>query len=114
MVTQTSIQIVALSTPLKVAHSLVHPQVTQQTEVELRTRVASEGKWSKLQVYYFPVTLIPPAAYFYECSICRFFKFDQRSCDLVQGLIEPYAWCAVWLPMAEDKPWSWIGRAIKP
>lgn len=107
---QAPIQVMAFFTPLRVAQTLVDPELRGTMAQELRARAQREGKWAKAQAFYIPVSLIPPAAWRYECSTCTF--FSQKSCELVKDVIQPYAWCALWVNRGEDNPLSWIGRAF--
>ena len=101
-------QILAIMTPIRLGLSLA--EVVDMVS-QLRTRVARDGKFSKLQALYLPVTLIPPVAWFYECSTCEFYLWETRLCELVDGNIEPYAWCGLWINQREDLPFSWVRRA---
>ena len=106
------IQVVALFTPLRIAQTLVNPALRDSMVQELRQRVKEEGQYSKLQVFYMAITPFPPAAWFYGCSECTFYNSKNRSCELVRGRIEAYAWCALFINLAEDKPFSWIGGSL--
>lgn len=105
---EAPIPVVALFTPLRIGQTLLNPQLREALVQELRTRAQREGRWEKGQVLYFPITPIPAAAWFYECSTCTFFSFGDRSCELVKGRIEPYAWCGLWVNREEDLPFSWL------
>lgn len=103
-------QIMALGAPLHVAFGLVNPETVNQVRVQLASRVKAEGQFSKSQVFFQPVTLILPAAYFYDCADCSSYRQGNRTCQLVAGNIEPFAWCGLWLPRTNDKPFSWLSR----
>ncbi|KKM62482.1 hypothetical protein LCGC14_1521220 [marine sediment metagenome] len=109
---KTPIPVVAMVTPLRIAQTLVNPQLRDSMALELRQRAREEGQYSKFQVGYLPITPFPPAAFFYECSTCTFYNLKAKSCELVQGVIEPFAWCGLWINLSEDKPLSWIKRAV--
>jgi hypothetical protein len=105
-------QVMAAIAPLHVAFGLVNPETVSQVRAQLASRVKDRGQFSKRQVFYQPVTLILPAAYFYDCADCGFYRQANRSCQVVAGNIEPYAWCGLWLPRSKDQPFSWIGRTL--
>lgn len=104
--------ILAVMTPVRLALGLLTPGVSVDMIRELRTRVAREGKFGKVSVIYTPVTPILPAAWFYDCADCTFYREQSRDCDIVKGNIEPYAWCGLWINRGEDLPFSWIERAL--
>lgn len=104
--------VLALMTPVRVALGAFGRESSLAMVQELRNRVAREGKFRKLAVFYLPVSLIPPAAWFYDCSECQFYLEERRQCELVEGDIEPYAWCGLWVNRGEDLPLSWVERAI--
>lgn len=104
-------QVMALLAPLNVAAGLFNPEIVNQVRAQLRGRRAAQGQFLKAQVAFMPVTLILPAAYFYDCADCVFYRQSSKTCELVAGNIEPYAWCGLWLPRDGDRPFSWIGRA---
>ncbi len=104
-------QVMALLTPLNVAAGLLNPQMVKQIRGELLGRRIFQGQYSKMMVGYLPVTLIPPAAYFYDCADCTFYRQSTKTCALVAGNIEPYAWCGLWLPKDDDKPFAWLTKA---
>lgn len=106
-------EVLSLVTPVNVAIGLLKPEIVQNIASQLRGRVLMQGQFCKPQVAYLPVTLIPPAAYFYDCADCLFYRQSSRTCELIYGDIEPYAWCGLWLPKSNDQPFSWIGRAWK-
>jgi hypothetical protein len=105
-------EVMALITPLHVAAGLVNRAAIDSVRSQLRGRVLTKGHFLKVQVGYMPVTLILPAAYFYDCADCVFYRQATKSCEVVMGNIEPYAWCGLWLPKSEDKPFSWLTRAF--
>lgn len=105
-------QLLAIVTPFRLGLSLVDRDGALEMVTQLRNRVARDGQFSKLQVFYMPVTLIPPAAWFYDCADCYFYLEGTRRCELVDGNIEPYAWCGLWLNRREDQPFSWLERAV--
>jgi len=97
--------VLALVTPLGLLSEM-------DFRAQLRSRVARDGKFTKFQVLYFPVTPILPVAWFYHCADCVFYQKDNRTCELVQGGIAPLAWCGLWTNRQEDRPFSWVGRAV--
>ena len=107
-------QIMTLVTPLRLGLGLLDPEASMDIRVQLRSRVARDGKFTKLQVLYLPVTPLLPGPWFYDCADCIFYQWQGRTCELVQGNIEPYAWCGLWTNLQEDRPFSWVGRAIGP
>lgn len=104
-------QVMALIAPLNVAAGLLNPEIVRQVRGQLRSRRLTQGQFTKMEVFYMPVTLIPPAAYFYDCADCVFYRQSSKTCELVAGNIEPYAWCGLWINKEEDKPFSWLMRA---
>lgn len=105
-------QIIPVLTPLRQGLSLLNPEVRDESLTLIRARVGTDGKFSKFEVFYFPITPIPPAAWFYDCADCVFYEPSTRGCEVVEGIIEPYAWCVLWVNNQDDKPFSWIGRAF--
>ncbi len=103
-------EVMALVTPLNVAAGLLNPQIVNEVRGQLRGRRVTQGQFSKAQVAYLPVTLILPAAYFYDCADCSFYRQSSKTCELVAGNIESYAWCGLWLPRDGDQPFSWLKR----
>ena len=53
-------------TPLRNALGIVNPDTLKQIRRELRAEVASQGKFSKLKVLYFPFTPFPPGVWLYD------------------------------------------------
>lgn len=104
-------QVMGMVAPLNVAAGLLNPDIVRDVRGQLRGRRAVQGQFLKPQVFYLPVSLIPPGVYFYECSSCVFYRQSGKTCELVAGNIEPYAWCAIWLPKEGDRPFSWLARA---
>ncbi len=100
------------TTPLMAALSIFVPEVRDQTEAELRALVARQGKFTKLESFYFGVTPILPVAWFYGCSECAVYDPGARTCAFVEGRIEPYAWCPLFVPRKDDPPFSWLGRSL--
>ena len=107
-------QIMALVTPLRLGLGLLDPEQSMDIRAQLRSRLAREGKFPKFQVLYLPVTPILPVAWYYDCADCVFYQAANRTCELVQGNIAPFAWCGLWTNLQEDRPFSWVGRAIGP
>lgn len=105
-------EVLSLVTPFNVAAGLLSPDVITEARAGLRRRVIVKGKLAKLQVAYMPLSLLPPGAYIYACSECSFFRQANKSCELVAGNIEPYAWCGLWLPQESDRPMAWVTRAF--
>jgi hypothetical protein len=106
-------EVLSLATPLNVLLGILKPEIVQNIGSQLRGRVLMEGQFCKPQVAYTPVALALPVAYVYDCADCRFYRQSSKTCELVAGNIEPYAWCGLWLPKSNDQPFSWIGRAWK-
>jgi hypothetical protein len=94
-----------------VGAGLFNPDIVKQVRGQLRGRKLTQGQFQKTQVFYMPVTLLLPAAYFYDCSTCVFNQQATKTCELVAGNIEPYAWCGLWLPKDDDTPFSWLSKA---
>jgi hypothetical protein len=105
-------EVLALVTPFNVGAGVLNPAVAAEARSGLRRRVIVQGKLTKIQAAFMPVTLIPPAAYFYACADCAFHRQANKSCELVAGHIEPYAWCGLWLPQEDDRPLAWLTRAF--
>jgi len=104
-------QIMSLLAPLDVGRGLIDPDRVAQARQAIASRAFSQGQFAKLEVFYMPVTLIPPGAYFYDCADCVFYRQASKTCQVVQGNIEPYAWCGLWLPKEGDQPFAWLTRA---
>ncbi len=105
----------ALATPLRAAVSIVVPEERDRTEQDLRAQVQQQGrKFTKVESFYIPVALLPPGVWFYECATCAVFEPGPRTCALVEGNIEPYAWCPLWVPRPDDPPFSWLARMVQP
>jgi hypothetical protein len=101
-------QILAILTPLRLGAGLLSPELSAEIQTELRARVLRDGKFTKSQVLYMPVSLIPPAAWFYDCIDCTFYQGGMKTCELVTGTIAPAAWCGLWTNIQEEKPFDWI------
>lgn len=106
-------QVMAILAPLNVGAGLLNPEIVKQLRGQLRGRRVTQGQFLKAQVLFMPVSLIMPAAYFYDCADCTFYRQSSKSCELVAGNIEPYAWCGLWLPKEGDQPFSWLARMWK-
>ncbi len=104
-------QVMSIMAPLQVAAGIFNPEIVRKVRGQLRGRRVTHGQFLKTQVFFMPVTLIPPAAYFYDCFDCTFYRQSTKTCELVAGNIEAYSWCGLWLPKEDDQPFSWITRA---
>ena len=100
------------TTPLWMGVSLVDPGLRTELTSLIRARVARDGKFSKLGAIYVPISLIPPGAWFYECSTCPFFQAAAEKCEVVEGSIQAYAWCALWVSRQGDFPLDWARKAV--
>lgn len=117
-------QAVALLTPFRVLASLVTgtPSLDQLAQ-EVNTRQRSLGrKFNKVEAVYLGTPPVPPVAWRYECGRCRFYQSETRTCSVV-GLrsdpwggeaIHPLAWCAWWLPLANQPVLSWLTEVVDP
>ena len=106
-------QAMAARTPFRAALSILVPEARAQTEADLRAQVAAQGRqFTKLEALYFGITPILPVAWFYACADCVFFNSEARTCAIVEGNIEPQAWCPLWVQNEGDKPFSWFARAF--
>ena len=101
------------TTPLWMGVSLVNPEVRDEVAGLIRAKVARDGKFSKLMAMYMPISLLPPGAWFYECSTCSLFNAAAESCEAVEGSIAAYAWCPLWVSGSADAPFAWIGKAVR-
>ncbi len=106
-------QIMALLVPPNVAAGVINVRYTKEMRQDLRSRRVAQGMLSKTAVYYLPFSPMPPIAYVYDCSNCTFNRQANKSCELVAGNIEAYAWCALWMPKDDDKPFGWMTKAWK-
>lgn len=97
-----------------------------QVEAYIRGLAAERptGKFSKLDSYYVPFE-IPPVFWEYRCETCRFYQeanADAGTCDVVGRAgdpfggeaISPQAYCAWWMPEADDEPFDWIRNRLAP
>ncbi|MCJ7663295.1 MAG: hypothetical protein MUO24_03540 [Desulfobacterales bacterium] len=106
-------QVMSILAPLNVGAGLLNPEIVKQVRGQLRGRRVAGGQFLKAQVLYMPVSLIMPAAYVYDCAGCTFYRQSSKTCELVAGNIEPYAWCGLWLTQEGDQPFSWLARMWK-
>ncbi|KKM75911.1 hypothetical protein LCGC14_0833070 [marine sediment metagenome] len=104
--------LVLATTPLWMGASLFNPELRTELASLIRARVVRDGKFTKLMAMYMPISLMPPGAWFYECSTCPFFQAAAESCEVVEGSVQAYAWCPLWVSRPEDSPFSWIARAV--
>jgi hypothetical protein len=112
-------QVLALTIPLEVGRGLITPGLTQSTRQMLAVRVQKNGKFVKNTVFYMPYSLIPPLAYSYQCANCTFYQSAGKTCECVQDIVEPYAYCGLWLPMVNEPANEWgedltLPRPITP
>ena len=105
-------QVLALITPVRLGLGLLDPKASMDIRAQIRSRVARDSKFSKFQALYFLISPVLPLAWFYDCAECAFYQRKGRTCEVVQGDISPYAWCGLWTNLQEDRPFSWVGRAI--
>ena len=83
----------------------VSADILQSWIDELNRYVAINGKFSKFQVMYLPLSP-PPVFWDYKCKKCL--KFVQpNGCNWVSGEVAPSGWCAIWVPPAEYKALTW-------
>jgi len=93
------------------ANATVSPGTLQPWVDEVEAHVRENGKFTKSQVLYFPLSP-PPVFWDYKCRKCRFWQ-GPDSCIVVDGKISPGGWCAIWLP-PEDKPaFSWPSELMR-
>lgn len=117
-------QTVAFLTPFRVLASLVTgaPGLDQLAqEVTIRQRSLGR-KFNKVEAFYTLAPPVPPIAWRYECGRCRFYQAENRTCSVV-GLsddpwggeaIHPLAWCAWWLPQANQPVLAWVAEVVDP
>jgi len=67
--------------------------------------VSHEGKFSKFAVAYVPISP-PPVFWDYKCLKCYFWQ-GPKYCKVVEGIIVPRGWCAIYMPKVNYKPLSW-------
>lgn len=117
-----------LLTPLRVGISLFVPAEVERADRELRERVQKRGKkLTKIESAYLPATPLP-LAWRYECQTCRYWEVSgpngkpYPTCTIV-GLdgdpfggeaIHPLHWCALWLPVKDDRPLDWLKEWLDP
>lgn len=100
-------QVLAMTVPLEVGRGLIVPGVTEQTRNVLVARVAKNGKFQKSSVFYMPYSFVPPGAYCYQCRNCTFYQSGKQTCEVVDDIVQPYSWCGLWLPLVDEKPYTW-------
>jgi len=93
------------------ADSTYKPGVLQPWVDEIENKVATDGKFTKLQVLYLPFS-VPPAFWDYKCKKCRFWE-EPDGCTVVEGKISPQGWCAIWLPPEDYEPFTWPKELLK-
>ena len=112
---QQPIPPIAAMTPLRNGVGLLFPETLVQLRQEFRGQVASQGRpFSKIESLYLPFTPFLPLAWAYDCGNCVFYQCQARTCEIVDGSIEPVAWCGFWVSRVEDPPFSWMVRALGP
>ena len=89
----------------------IQPGAAQAWTGELEDYVSKNGKFSKFSVAYLPVQP-PPLFWDYNCENCRFWQ-EPNQCTLVNGFIAKGGWCVVFMPPAENKPFTWPDRLLK-
>jgi hypothetical protein len=77
----------------------------------LEDYVNKMGRFTKFEVMYVPVSP-PPFFYDYKCRKCRWW-IQGGSCQMVDGLIVPRGWCAIWVPPDSYKPFTWPQELLK-
>jgi len=53
----------------------------------------------------------PPLVWIYTCEHCMYFV-EIDKCSKVCGDIARGAWCVIWTPRIDDKPFSWISNML--
>ena len=77
----------------------------------LEAYVAQAGKFSKLDIVYVPVQP-PPFFWDYNCGRCKYWT-EPNGCTLVEGWVARGGWCAIYMPPAGVKPFTWPVRVIQ-
>jgi len=73
------------------ANATVSPGTLQPWVDEVEAHVRENGKFTKSQVLYFPLSP-PPVFWDYKCRKCRFWQ-GPNGCRVVEGEISPRGWC---------------------
>ena len=89
----------------------INPHLVQSWVNELDKQVLSNGKFSKLQVIYAPVSP-PPVFWDYKCKKCRVWM-GPNGCKWVKGNISPNGWCVIWLPPTQYRELSWPKELLR-
>ena len=93
------------------ADATYQPGALQPWVDELESKVATDGKFSKMEVLYLPFSP-PPVFWDYKCKKCKWWE-PPNGCKTVDGEISPGAWCAIWVPPSIYKAFTWPQELIK-
>lgn len=89
----------------------IAPGTLSKWESAVDQQVAADGKFTQFSVFYRDISP-PPFFWDYKCFKCKKWGPNQdqsdRSCLWVAGDISPEGWCAVWIPNAGYKAFSWL------
>lgn len=77
---------------------------------ELDAYVMAHGRLRQGAVGYVPFSP-PPVFWDYKCRKCLKFQ-PPASCAWVDGKVAPEGWCAVWIPSADYKPFTWPAELL--
>lgn len=95
---------------------LDQPELASAWKKEIESYVAEEGKLSKFEAAYLPFAP-PPVFWEYTCASCIAFEREKKQCKWVTekgipnpGIIHPQGWCDIWMPLAEEKRFSYLQR----
>jgi hypothetical protein len=82
---------------------------------ELNNYVALNGKFTKFEVGYLPISP-PPLFWDYKCKKCMSYipaiDTTKPQCNWVNGDIGPGAWCSIWIAPSNYKAFSWPKELI--
>ena len=94
----------------------VMPGLGEEWRDALQAHVNRNGKLTKFEALYTPVTP-PPVFWEYNCGQCFAFLRETLTCKWVSevsfpnpGQIHPQGWCAVWMPLDGARPLGYLGR----
>ena len=86
------------------------PSVVDAWSRLIEAEVSTFGKLNKLDVVYLDVNP-PPVFWDYKCLKCRWWGpkvgLVDQTCKVVEGIISPNGWCAIWLPPDDYKALTW-------
>jgi len=94
--------------------------------IEVQAGTNPDGKVSKRNVGYLPISPLPPGLWEYNCASCRFYRPGggeggaNPRCSVVGQDEDPFGgekihaqgWCSLWLPPDDREAFAWIRERL--